>query len=41
VKDEHQQLMHAVIAGFADEAVALLCAHYQRTAKIGRCPRPC
>jgi len=29
VKSEHQQLMDA-IAGFADEAVALRCAHYQR-----------
>jgi DNA-binding GntR family transcriptional regulator len=34
VKTEHQQLMEAAISGRADEAVALLCAHYQRTAKI-------
>jgi DNA-binding GntR family transcriptional regulator len=34
VKSEHQQLMEAAITGRADEAVVLLRAHYQRTAKI-------
>jgi DNA-binding GntR family transcriptional regulator len=34
VKSEHQQLLEAAIAGRADEAVVLLHAHYQRTAKI-------
>lgn len=34
VKSEHQQLMDAALVGRADEAVALLRAHYQRTAKI-------
>jgi len=36
VKTEHQQLMEAAIAGNADEAVALLRAHFERTAKIIR-----
>lgn len=34
VKNEHQQLLDAALGGRADEAVALLNAHYQRTAKI-------
>ena len=34
VKGEHQQLLEAALAGRADEAVALLHAHYQRTAKV-------
>lgn len=34
VKGEHQQLMEAAVAGRADEAVALLRAHYQRTAQV-------
>jgi len=34
VKSEHQQLVDAAIAGRADDAVVLLRAHYQRTAKI-------
>ena len=34
VKSEHQRLMEAAIEGRADEAVALLRAHFERTAKI-------
>jgi DNA-binding GntR family transcriptional regulator len=34
VKTEHQQLMQAAIEGRADEAVALLRAHFERTARI-------
>jgi DNA-binding GntR family transcriptional regulator len=34
VKSEHQQLMEAAIAGRADDAVALLHAHFERTAKV-------
>lgn len=34
VKAEHQQLMEAAIAGRADDAVALLRAHFERTARI-------
>lgn len=46
VKGEHQQLMEAALAGRADDAVALLRAHFERTAKIIRddpglfAPRP-
>ena len=36
VKTEHQQLMEAALAGRADEAVALLRQHFERTAKIIR-----
>lgn len=36
VKSEHQQLMEAAVEGRADEAVALLRAHFERTAKIIR-----
>jgi DNA-binding GntR family transcriptional regulator len=36
VKSEHQALMEAAIAGHADEAVALLRAHFERTARIIR-----
>jgi DNA-binding GntR family transcriptional regulator len=36
VKSEHQQLMEAAIAGRADDAVALLRAHFERTASIIR-----
>ena len=36
VKTEHQQLMEAAVAGRADDAVALLRAHFERTAKIIR-----
>jgi DNA-binding GntR family transcriptional regulator len=36
VKSEHQQLMEAAIEGRADDAVALLRAHFERTAKIIR-----
>jgi DNA-binding GntR family transcriptional regulator len=36
VKTEHQQLLEAAIEGRADDAVALLKAHFQRTAKIIR-----
>ncbi len=36
VKSEHQQLMQAAIDGRADDAVALLKAHFERTAKIIR-----
>ena len=34
MKSEHQQLLDAALAGHADEAVALLRAHYQRTARV-------
>ena len=34
VKTEHQQLLEAAIEGRADDAVALLRAHFERTAKI-------
>lgn len=36
VKNEHQQLMEAAIAGRADDAVALLRQHFERTATIIR-----
>ena len=36
VKSEHQQLLEAALAGRADEAVALLCQHFERTARIIR-----
>lgn len=36
VNNEHQQLMEAAVAGRVDEAVALLRAHFERTAKIIR-----
>jgi DNA-binding GntR family transcriptional regulator len=36
VKSEHQQLMEAAIAGRSDDAVAMLQAHFERTAKIIR-----
>ncbi|OYU68507.1 MAG: GntR family transcriptional regulator, partial [Burkholderiales bacterium PBB5] len=36
VKSEHQQLMEAALASRADEAVALLKTHFERTAKIIR-----
>jgi DNA-binding GntR family transcriptional regulator len=36
VKTEHQQLMDAAIDGRADDAVALLKAHFERTAKVIR-----
>ncbi len=36
VKTEHQQLMEAAIDGRADDAVALLRSHFERTAKIIR-----
>ncbi|MFY9513387.1 MAG: GntR family transcriptional regulator [Rubrivivax sp.] len=36
VKSEHQQLMEAAIEGRADDAVTLLRAHFERTAKIIR-----
>jgi DNA-binding GntR family transcriptional regulator len=36
VKSEHLQLIEAAIAGQADHAVALLRAHFERTAKIIR-----
>ena len=36
VKSEHQQLVEAAIAGRSDEAVTLLRAHFERTAKIIR-----
>jgi DNA-binding GntR family transcriptional regulator len=36
VKGEHQQLLDAALAGRADEAVALLCQHFERTAAIIR-----
>lgn len=34
VKNEHQQLLDAAIGGRADEAVRLLRAHFERTAKV-------
>jgi DNA-binding GntR family transcriptional regulator len=34
VKSEHQQLMEAAIEGRADDAVALLRGHFERTARI-------
>jgi DNA-binding GntR family transcriptional regulator len=34
VKTEHQQLLEAALAGRADEAVALLRAHFERTARV-------
>jgi DNA-binding GntR family transcriptional regulator len=34
VRSEHQQLMEAAIAGRSEEAVALLQAHFERTAQI-------
>lgn len=34
VKAEHQQLMQAALDGRADEAVALLVQHYERTARL-------
>jgi DNA-binding GntR family transcriptional regulator len=36
VKTEHQQLLEAAIEGRADDAVALLRAHFERTARIIR-----
>ena len=36
VKSEHQQLLAAALEGRADEAVALLCQHFERTARIIR-----
>ena len=36
VKSEHQQLLEAAVDGRADEAVALLKAHFERTARIIR-----
>lgn len=36
VKGEHQQLLQAALDGRADEAVALLRQHYERTAQIIR-----
>lgn len=36
VKSEHQQLLEAAVAGRVDEAVELLHAHFERTAKIIR-----
>ena len=36
VRNEHQQLMDAAIEGRADDAVALLRAHFERTAKVIR-----
>jgi len=36
VKGEHQQLLDAALGGRADEAVALLCQHFERTAAIIR-----
>ena len=34
VADEHQAIMSAVLSGGADEAVALLTAHYRQTAEV-------
>jgi len=34
IKSEHLQLMEAAVAGQSDDAVALLRAHFERTAKI-------
>jgi DNA-binding GntR family transcriptional regulator len=36
VKTEHQQLLEAAVEGRADDAVALLKAHFERTARIIR-----
>jgi len=36
VKTEHQALLEAALAGRADEAVALLCQHFERTARVIR-----
>jgi DNA-binding GntR family transcriptional regulator len=36
VKSEHQQLMEAAVEGRADDAIALLRAHFERTEKIIR-----
>ena len=36
VKGEHQLLLEAALAGRVDEAVALLCQHFERTARIIR-----
>lgn len=36
VKGEHQQLLDAAVEGRADDAVALLRAHFERTARIIR-----
>jgi len=36
VKSEHQQLMEAAIEGRTEDAIALLRAHFERTAKIIR-----
>ncbi|MBI5259733.1 MAG: GntR family transcriptional regulator [Burkholderiales bacterium] len=36
VKAEHQQMMEAAIEGRADDAVALLRAHFERTARLIR-----
>jgi DNA-binding GntR family transcriptional regulator len=36
VKNEHQQLLEAALEGRADEAVALLRQHFERTARIIR-----
>ena len=36
VKSEHQQLLEAAVDGRADEVVALLKAHFERTARIIR-----
>ena len=36
VKTEHQALLEAALGGRADEAVALLCRHFERTALIIR-----
>lgn len=34
VRSEHQQLLEAALAGRADDAVALLRAHFERTAQV-------
>ena len=36
VKTEHQALLEAALEGRADEAVALLCQHFERTARVIR-----
>ena len=36
VKTEHQRLLEAALQGRADEAVALLCQHFERTARVIR-----
>ena len=36
VKAEHAKLMRAALEGRADQAVALLSAHFERTARIIR-----